>query len=100
MLTRTAERLKTVPGVHTEFIPNLDFSHSPRLSVQWDEAKFGVTLDQMVKRLRDGRPSIEASDMTKFRPSWKGLGIFANNMQPGEEIIIADRVKQILAKNA
>jgi hypothetical protein len=54
----------------------------------------------MVKRLREGRPSIEASDMTKFRPSWKGLGIFANNMQPGEEIIVADRVKQILIGNA
>ena len=64
------------------------------------KAKLGVTLDQMVKRLREGRPSIEASDMTKFRPSWKGLGIFANNMQPGEEIIVADRVKQILTKNA
>jgi len=100
MLNRTAERLKSVPGVTTEFIPNLDFSHSPRLSVQWDEGKRGVTLDQMVKLLREGRPSIEASDMTKFRPSWKGLGIFANNMQPGEEIIVAERVKQILAKNA
>ena len=79
-------------------IPNLDFSHSPRLSVQWDEAKLGITLDQMVKRLREGRPSIEASDMTKFRPSWKGLGIFPNNLQAGEEIIIAERVKQIFSK--
>jgi len=100
MLNRTAERLKGLPGVTTEFIPNLDFSHSPRLSVQWDEGKRGVTLDQMVKRLRDGKPSVEASDMTKFQPSWKGLGIFANNMQPGEEIIVADRVKQILTQNA
>ena len=100
MLNRAAERLKGVPGVTTEFIPNLDFSHSPRLSVQWDEAKLGVTLDQMVKRLREGRPSIEASDMTKFRPSWKGLGVFANNMQPGEEIVVADRVKQILIGKA
>jgi vacuolar-type H+-ATPase subunit I/STV1 len=27
--------------------------------------------DDMVKRLRAGQPSIEASDMTKFQPSWK-----------------------------
>jgi len=99
MLNRTAGRLKGLPGVTTEFIPNLDFSHSPRLSVQWDEGKAGITLDQMVKRLREGRPSIEASDMTRFRPSWKGLGIFANNMQPGEEIIVADRIKEILSRN-
>src|SRR5262245_8361203 len=30
MLNRTAGRLKGLPGVSTEFIPNLDFSHSPR----------------------------------------------------------------------
>jgi len=98
MLDRVADRLKGVPTVKTELIPNLDFSHSPRLSVQWDEAKLGITLDQMVERLRAGEPSIEASDMTKFRPSWKGLGIFPYNVKAGEEIIIAERVKQILLK--
>jgi L-seryl-tRNA(Ser) seleniumtransferase len=96
MLNRVAERLKKVPGVTTEFIPNLDYSHSPRLSVQWDEARLKVTLDQMVQRLREGTPSIEASDMTKFRPSWKGLGIFPYNLMPGEEIIVANRVAEIL----
>ncbi len=96
MLDRAGARLKGVPTVHTEFIPNLDYSHSPRLSVQWDEAGLGVTLPEMVKRLREGQPSVEASDMTQFRPSWKGLGIFPYNMMPGEEIVVADRVKQIL----
>jgi uncharacterized pyridoxal phosphate-dependent enzyme len=100
MLDRAAARLKDVPTVHTEFIPNLDYSHSPRLSVQWDEARVGITLSEMVERLRVGTPSIEASDMTKFRPSWKGLGIFPNNMMPGEEIIVADRLKQILMHKA
>jgi L-seryl-tRNA(Ser) seleniumtransferase len=96
MLERVATRLRGIPSVKSEFIPNLDYSHSPRLSVQWDEAKLGITLDQMVTRLRSGEPAIEASDMTKFRPAWKGLGIFPYNLKPGEEIIIADRVKQIL----
>ncbi len=96
MLNRVAERLKKAPTVHTDLIPNLDYSHSPRLSVQWDEAQLNVTLDQMVQRLRDGTPSIEASNMTKFRPSWKGLGIFPYNLQPGEDMIIANRVAEIL----
>ena len=47
---------------------------------------------------KDGVPAIEASDMTKFRPSWKGLGIFPYNMKPGEEIVVAERIKQILVK--
>ena len=96
MLERVQDRLRGVPTVKTEFIPNLDYSHSPRLSVQWNEAKLGITLDQMVAMLRTGEPSIEASDMTRFRPAWKGLGIFPYNLNPGEEIVIADRVKQIL----
>jgi seryl-tRNA(Sec) selenium transferase len=97
MLDRVADRLKKVPGVQTEMIPNQDFSHSPRLSVQWDEAARNLTLDQMVKQLREGTPSIEASDMTKFRPAWKGLGIFPYNLQRGEEMIVANRVAEILS---
>jgi L-seryl-tRNA(Ser) seleniumtransferase len=84
----------------TEYIPNNDFSHSPRLSVQWDEAKLGVSLGQMVERLRKGNPSIEASDMRRFNPPWKGLGVFPYNLRPGEELIIADRIKEVLTEKA
>jgi L-seryl-tRNA(Ser) seleniumtransferase len=96
MLERVARRLKGLPGVKTEFIPNLDPSHSPRLSVQWDEGEKALTVAKMVERLREGDPSIVAADMTRFRPSWKGLGIFANQLRPGEEIIVAERVRQLL----
>ena len=86
-----------VPTVFTELITNDDYSHSPRLSVQWDEAKLGVTLDQMMERLINGEPAIVATDMTKYRPNWKrGIGIFPYNLRPGEEIIVADRVREIL----
>ncbi len=100
MLDRIAAQLKGLPTVKTEYITNNDFSHSPRLSVQWDEAKLGVSLEQMVGLLRSGTPSIEASDMRHFNPPWKGLGIFPYNLKPGEERIIAARVKEILTKKA
>ena len=97
MLDRAARRLAGVPTVFTELITNDDHSHSPRLSVQWDEAKLGVTLDQMMERLINGEPAIVATDMTKYRPNWKrGIGIFPYNLRPGEEIIVADRVREIL----
>ena len=97
MLDRAARRLAEVPTVFTELITNDDYSHSPRLSVQWDEAKLGVTLDQMMERLINGEPAIVATDMTKYRPNWKrGIGIFPYNLRPGEEIIVADRVREIL----
>jgi len=100
MLDRAAARLKGTPTVFTEYITNNDYSHTPRLSVQWDEAKMGITLEEMVKKLREGNPSIEASDMRYFNPPWKGLGIFPYNLKPGEELIIADRVKEILTRKA
>ncbi len=97
MLERAARRLAGVPTVFTELITNDDYSHSPRLSVQWDEAKLGVTLDQMMERLVGGEPAIVATDMTKYQPNWKrGIGIFPYNLRPGEEIIVADRVREIL----
>ena len=99
-LKRVADRLTGIPSVHTEFIPNLDHSHSPRLSVQWDEAKLGLTVAEMVTRLREGEPAIVTADMTRFRPSWKGLGIFANQLRPGEELVVARRVRQILTEKA
>jgi L-seryl-tRNA(Ser) seleniumtransferase len=99
-LDTLAARLKGIPTIFTEYITNNDYSHSPRLSVQWDEQKLGVTLAQMVERLRSGTPSIEASDMRHFNPPWKGLGVFPYNLRPGEDLIIADRIREILVPKA
>ena len=99
-LGRVADRLTGIPTVTTELIPNLDPSHSPRLSVQWDESKLGLTVSEMVTQLREGEPAIVTADMTRFRPSWKGLGIFANQLRPGEDLVVAKRVRQILAEKA
>lgn len=99
-LERIAKQLEGLDTVLTEFIPNNDFSHSPRLSVQWDEDKLGLSLEQMIEKLREGEPSIEASDMRRFNPPWKGLGIFPYLLKDGEEMIIAERVREILTEKA
>jgi seryl-tRNA(Sec) selenium transferase len=99
-LRRVADRLSGIPTVHTEFIPNLDISHSPRLSVQWDEGRLGLSASEMVRQLREGDPAIVTADMTRFRPSWKGLGVFANHLRPGEELVVARRIRQILSERA
>ncbi len=96
MLKRIAEGVAGLPTVKTEFITNLDYSHSPRLSIQWDEKKLGMTAADVNNRLKAGEPSIVAADMTRFRPSWPGLGIFAGCLNPGEEKIVIERVRAIL----
>jgi hypothetical protein len=51
----------------------------------------------MVAQLREGEPAIITADMARFRPSWKGLGIFANQLRSGEDMIVANRVRDILS---
>jgi len=95
-----ADHVKGLPTVRTEFVPNGDFSHSPRLSVQWDEKALHMTVGQLVGALRTGAPSIEASDMSEYQPPWKGLGILAHNLQPDEELIVANRISKVLTAAA
>ena len=64
--------------------------------MQWDEQKLGLSLKGMIQKLREGNPSIEASDMRRFNPPWKGLGLFPYLLEPGEEVIIADRITEII----
>jgi L-seryl-tRNA(Ser) seleniumtransferase len=96
LLDRVGEHVKGIPTVFCEYPTNDDYSHSPRLCIQWDEEKLGISLAEMMRKLRDGNPGIIATDMTKYRPAWKGRGIFANNLQKGEEMIMAGRIRQIL----
>ena len=96
MLKRVAQRVAKVSTVKTEFITNLDYSHSPRLSIQWDEKKLGITVAEVNEKLKTGEPSIIAADMARFRPSWPGLGIFAACLKSGEELVVADRIVSIL----
>jgi L-seryl-tRNA(Ser) seleniumtransferase len=100
MLNRVVETLAGLPTVTTEFIPNGDPSHSPRLSVQWDQRQLDLTVGQMVESLRAGTPSIEASNMTEYQPPWKGLGILPHNLQAGEELIVARRIGEIITAAA
>jgi L-seryl-tRNA(Ser) seleniumtransferase len=100
MLDRVARRLEGLDTVVTEYATNDDYSHSPRLTVQWDERALGLSLDQVMNALEEGEPGIIATDMTKYRPAWKGVGIFPYNLRPGEELIVADRLREILGRRA
>jgi L-seryl-tRNA(Ser) seleniumtransferase len=98
MLERVARRLEGLDTVTTEYATNDDYSHSPRLTVQWDEKALGLSLDQVMKALEEGEPGIIATDMTKYRPAWKGVGIFPYNLRPGEEMSVAERLREILGR--
>ena len=90
---RIAQALAGPSDIQTEvYIPQIA-NAVPHLRISWDAKVRGVTVAQVVSRLRDGTPSIE------FGPgaaSGKTLNIAAWMMQPGEDLIVADRLRATL----
>ena len=82
-----------VPGVKAEvFVPEVA-NHVPHVRVSWD-ASIGMTAADVVKALRDGEPSIG----TRSEGDAVVIGVWM--MRPGEDKIVARRLRQVLEKKA
>ena len=110
-MERLAKMVETVPGVQTSIKtpPPTESDSFPTLYINWDEEKFGLTVAQCDEQLRTGNPKIHAS--TSYNPSGvlarlqdpatlaarhNQLRILPISMQPGEELIVGNRIRQIL----
>lgn len=84
------EAVSAVPGVKTEIhIPPVA-NHIPSIKIKWDNTKVKTTTADVRNGLRKGHPSIETmgDDQTVDITTWM--------MIPGEERIVAKRLKEIL----
>jgi D-glucosaminate-6-phosphate ammonia-lyase len=82
-----------VPGVKAEvFVPEVA-NHVPHVRVSWDGADEKAAT-AVVKAMRDGEPSIA------IRSEGPALVIGVWMMQPGEEKVVARRLRQVLEKKA
>ena len=90
-----ADSVSTVRGVTTEvWIPEIA-NHVPHLRIRWDRAAVKIAPAEVVRKLRDGEPSIEvvpgnARELT--------VGVWM--LQRGETEIVARRIRQILREAA
>ncbi|MCP4975006.1 MAG: aminotransferase class V-fold PLP-dependent enzyme [Maribacter sp.] len=82
----------TVKGVETEIHVPPHANHVPSLRIRWDENIVKISKDDMRKKLRDGHPSIETVG------NKEAVGITTWMMDPGQERIVAQRVKEVLAE--
>ena len=83
-----------VSGVTADvFVPEVA-NHVPHLRVSWDAAAKGITPADAVKALRDGEPSIGT------RAEGNALVIGVWMMQPGEDKIVARRLREVLERRA
>ncbi len=80
----------SVKGVETEIHVPQHANHVPSLYIRWDEKVVGISTDAMRKKLRDGHPSIETVG------NKEQVGITTWMMEPGQERIVAQRVKEVL----
>lgn len=112
---RIAKLAETVPGVKTQiYIPD-DGNRYPTLRVSWDEQAWGFSVSECVKKLHDGDPVIEVlsidnpsmvsavqegADKPKPNPKevkeQNHLEIVSMTLQPGEEMIVGQRLREVL----
>lgn len=86
-----SESALTIKGVETEIHVPPHANHVPSLRIRWDESIVKISKDDMRKNLRDGHPSIETVG------DKEAVGITTWMMEPGQERIVAQRVKEVLA---
>ena len=83
-----------VSGVQAEiFVPEVA-NHVPHVRLSWDAAARGLTAAEAVKTLRDGEPSIGT------RSEGDALVIGVWMMQPGDDKVVARRVREVLEKKS
>ena len=84
---------KKINGVITNVTVPLVANRTPTLNIAWDNNIVKVTKEEFMERLRKGNPSIEVmggKDNSITITSW--------NLQPGQEKMVASRIKEELGK--
>jgi uncharacterized pyridoxal phosphate-dependent enzyme len=110
---RIGKLVETVPGVRTEiYIPD-DGNRYPTLKISWDQQAWGFTLADCVQQLRQGDPVIEVlgadnpslvpavregiqKPNRKERKETDHIELVSMTIQPGEEMIVGQRLRAIL----
>jgi uncharacterized pyridoxal phosphate-dependent enzyme len=117
-VARIAKLVETVDGVKTDVRIPEEGNRYPTLSVSWDRAAFGMTWTDCVRQLSEGEPRIEVmnagnpsgvrftregsanaptQDANTQEPSREQVQIVPVTLQPGEDLIVGRRLREILA---
>ena len=85
-----SESAKSISGVETTIHVPPHANHVPSLKIRWDQSKVNISPDNLRKILREGSPSIETVG------NKNEIGITTWMMVPGQEKIVAKKIKKIL----
>lgn len=87
-------RLAGIPTVDTKCVEPPVANRFPHLLINWDEKQRGITRDQLKERLAHGRPAIMTARV--HGTGDHGLLISVVTLQPGEEIVVGNRLRELL----
>jgi uncharacterized pyridoxal phosphate-dependent enzyme len=107
---RIQKLVETVPGVNASIATPEGGNSYPTLTITWDQKTWGYTIGDCARELLEGTPSIAVltndnpSDVLARAPgkvkapraSDDRLQIISMTLQPGEEIIVGRRMRQLL----
>lgn len=104
---RIAAQLKNIPTLESRIeIPDVAANAVPHLLLRYDPQRVKIRALDVMMELRKGTPSIELNPNTG-RKSTQGLSSDENTivvgvwmLEPGEDAIVARRLKEVLAKSA
>ena len=112
-IDRIRKLVDTVPGVKTDtYIPD-DGNRYPTLKVSWDQQAWGFSIADCVQELRAGDPVIEVlgsdnpslvtavregnpNPTRKERKAPDHIELVSMTIQPGEEMIVGQRLRSVL----
>jgi L-seryl-tRNA(Ser) seleniumtransferase len=104
---RIAAQLKSIPTLESNIaIPNVAANVVPHLLLRYDQSRVKISPLDVAAELRRGNPTIELHPGTGRKPA-AGLPTDENTivvgvwmLEPGEDLIVARRLREVLAKAA
>ena len=86
-----SDSASSIEGVETEIHVPKYANHVPSLRIRWNEKKVKISPNEVRKQLSEGHPSIQTVG------DYTSVGITTWMMVPGQERIVAKRIKEILS---
>ncbi|MCB9385620.1 MAG: aminotransferase class V-fold PLP-dependent enzyme [Bryobacterales bacterium] len=94
-MSRVSKEVRDIPTVKSEiYVPGPGGHPVPYLRVQWDEGRLGLSYADCAKRLSEGEPRIEVN------AAKDEITLASYNLFPGEDRIVAWRLREILTDAA
>ncbi|MGI9073068.1 MAG: aminotransferase class V-fold PLP-dependent enzyme [Bryobacteraceae bacterium] len=102
---RIAGHLRDIPSLQSSILIPEVANHVPHLLIRYDQQRVKITPLDVADKLRKGSPSIELNPSTGTKEGSKGLHSDENTivvgvwmLEPGEDMIVAKRLRELLAK--